>query len=298
MKEEMEANESAYARIYDVTGDLGNVREFIDKQVDPDGDGGLLYEMEWVVKNPEEPLNILIEDPTDAEIELIENTLSGRITITPKMNLLGDHPANPTGQEITDTETGSSYRIDAEINPEVLARTTKIWFDDQSQTPEEIAAKINKEGMNTSTDEWIEQYGPIVLEARVYPTLVPFSPEVGIFRKEQHGGGVGIPGYASGGQYLNGAGNGTSDSMLARVSNGEYINTAASTNFWGPDFFESLNRNMLPTSFLNMLGAAASGGGGPQSVTNVNVNQINPLTRDPLKQLRESSEMVAAGIWS
>lgn len=35
----------------------------------------------------------------------------------------------------------------------------------------------------------------------------------------------------------------------------------------------------------------------PQHVTNVSVVQNNPVTRDPLKQLRESSEMVAAGIW-
>lgn len=35
----------------------------------------------------------------------------------------------------------------------------------------------------------------------------------------------------------------------------------------------------------------------PQHVTNVNIVQNNPLTRDPLKQLREDSELVAAGIW-
>ena len=109
----------------------------------------------------------------------------------------------------------------------------------------------------------------------------------------------GLPAFASGGSWgqFRGPGTGTSDSILARVSAGEYINTAKSTSFWGPDFFDSLNRNMLPTSFLNMLGAAAGGNNGPSSVTNVSVNQINPLTRDPLKQLREDSEMVASGIW-
>lgn len=33
------------------------------------------------------------------------------------------------------------------------------------------------------------------------------------------------------------------------------------------------------------------------SVTNVSIFQNNPVTRDPLAQLRELSEMVAAGIW-
>lgn len=33
-------------------------------------------------------------------------------------------------------------------------------------------------------------------------------------------------------------------------------------------------------------------------MTTVTVIQNNPLTRDPLKQLREDSEMVAAGVWA
>src|SRR5690606_8085373 len=94
-----------------------------------------------------------------------------------------------------------------------------------------------------------------------------------------------------------GPGSGTSDSILARVSAGEYISTNSARQFWGTDFFDSLNRKMLPTSFLNMLGAAVSGNRGPTHVAHVNVSQINPVTRDPLKQLREQSEMVATGIW-
>lgn len=34
-----------------------------------------------------------------------------------------------------------------------------------------------------------------------------------------------------------------------------------------------------------------------KSVTNVSIIQNYPVTRDPLVQLREQSEMVAAGIW-
>jgi phage-related protein len=48
---------------------------------------------------------------------------------------------------------------------------------------------------------------------------------------------------------------------------------------------------------LPSLGGSVSGNREPQSVTTVTVIQNNPLTRDPLKQLREESEMVAAGIW-
>lgn len=44
-------------------------------------------------------------------------------------------------------------------------------------------------------------------------------------------------------------------------------------------------------------GKSVSGNSKPQHVTNVNIVQNNLITRDPLKQLRESSEMVAAGVW-
>lgn len=48
------------------------------------------------------------------------------------------------------------------------------------------------------------------------------------------------PGYASGG-LLSGAGTGTSDSMIARVSNGEYIQTAKATKGWGAPFMDAVN---------------------------------------------------------
>lgn len=50
---------------------------------------------------------------------------------------------------------------------------------------------------------------------------------------------------------------------------------------------------------LTMPNLVVSGnrGGEPRQVTNVSIVQNNPLTRDPLKQLREQSEMVAAGVW-
>ena len=97
---------------------------------------------------------------------------------------------------------------------------------------------------------------------------------------------------------MTGPGSGISDSILARLSAGEFVNTKKSVDFWGADFFDSLNRRMLPASMMKLLGAAAvSGNQGPSSVTNVSVVQNSPVSRDPLKQLREDSERVAAGIW-
>lgn len=58
-----------------------------------------------------------------------------------------------------------------------------------------------------------------------------------------------IPGFASGGM-LSGAGSGTSDSNLAKVSNGEFISQAASVNKYGPDFYHALNSGAVDPGML------------------------------------------------
>lgn len=42
------------------------------------------------------------------------------------------------------------------------------------------------------------------------------------------------------GGYIRGPGTGTSDSILSWLSNGEYVNDAQTTAFWGPNFFSTL----------------------------------------------------------
>lgn len=54
-----------------------------------------------------------------------------------------------------------------------------------------------------------------------------------------------ITGFASGGA-INGPGSSTSDSILARVSKGEYIMNAAAVSKFGASFFDSINSGMLP----------------------------------------------------
>lgn len=53
------------------------------------------------------------------------------------------------------------------------------------------------------------------------------------------------PGYATGG-YISGAGTGTSDSILARLSNGEFVVRAAAVRNYGADFLHRINRLRLP----------------------------------------------------
>lgn len=58
-----------------------------------------------------------------------------------------------------------------------------------------------------------------------------------------------VPAYANGG-FLSGAGTGASDSMLARVSNGEFITRAASVAKYGSGFFHALNEGKIDRSSL------------------------------------------------
>lgn len=54
------------------------------------------------------------------------------------------------------------------------------------------------------------------------------------------GGVLPAPGLASGG-HVRGPGTGTSDSILARLSNGEFVMNARAVRRWGPGFFAALN---------------------------------------------------------
>lgn len=107
---------------------------------------------------------------------------------------------------------------------------------------------------------------------------VPKTPPEGGTTKTIWGGPVGL---AEGG-LIHGPGTGTSDSILARVSAGEFINKARAVQFWGADVFRSLNNLQFPkfaiggpvmprpSSFPRLargaLAAAAAGGGGSGGV--------------------------------
>lgn len=69
--------------------------------------------------------------------------------------------------------------------------------------------------------------------------------------------------FAEGGM-VNGPGSGTSDSILARLSNGEFVSDAKTTSFFGPEFFVNLKRmarsGSRPSPFTNGIPAFANGG--------------------------------------
>jgi hypothetical protein len=58
-------------------------------------------------------------------------------------------------------------------------------------------------------------------------------------------GGASVPGHAAGG-HIQGPGTGTSDSIMARLSNGEFVVKAAAVQAYGAGLFHALNNMMLP----------------------------------------------------
>ena len=78
----------------------------------------------------------------------------------------------------------------------------------------------------------------------------------------QGGADVNFPGYATGG-HVRGPGTGTSDSILARLSNGEYVMRAAAVRKWGVNALDRLNGLQLPKFADGGLVSAATQAGSP-----------------------------------
>lgn len=70
------------------------------------------------------------------------------------------------------------------------------------------------------------------------------------------GGGVGF----AGGGHVNGPGSGTSDSIIARLSNGEFVQRAQAVAYYGPAFMAALNQMRIPRNIVEGLAGFANGG--------------------------------------
>lgn len=68
----------------------------------------------------------------------------------------------------------------------------------------------------------------------------------GVFHREEYGlwGGGSIPGFATGS--IKGPGTGTSDSILARLSNGEFVMKDAAVRTYGEGFMHAINNMQIP----------------------------------------------------
>lgn len=105
--------------------------------------------------------------------------------------------------------------------------------------------------------------------------LVAKSAILGAFGDPTGGGAVaGILGFATGG-YVSGPGSATSDSIPARLSNGEYVVKSSAVQHWGVGFMEAINNMRTPAQSRPQRFAsgghvqARSGGGDNIKIVNV-----------------------------
>jgi len=96
--------------------------------------------------------------------------------------------------------------------------------------------------------------------------------------KRAMGGQIKVPGFATGGSpsgLLRGPGTGTSDSILAAVSNREYVVRAMAVRKYGVNFMDQLNAGAIDPDRLKGLGASQkgpAGGGGDTTSLNLTIN--------------------------
>lgn len=93
-----------------------------------------------------------------------------------------------------------------------------------------------------------------------------------------------IGGFSQGGP-VSGPGTGTSDSILARLSDGEYVQRTAAVNYYGKEHMDDLNNLRIPKrhhysqgGIVSATGGSPSGGvqGSAPPATNVNIVNVTP----------------------
>lgn len=200
------------------------------------------------------------------------------------------------------TMEGHSIVLPVDPETDEGARLIKKWRDNEYLIPLELRATADTVEATTRMKAFRDFWNGKSIDFKIRTSYAYNSGTVGGIP----GGATGAlvdknqlvrqnyPGFANG-TILRGPGTGTSDSMLARVSNGEAITNARAVRFWGTQFMEDINRMRLPRFAAgNMIGPGTSGQGGN---VNVRVVQYYPTTRDPIKKLKEKTENLVAGIW-
>ena len=90
------------------------------------------------------------------------------------------------------------------------------------------------------------------------------------------GGAPDAKGHAEGGP-ISGPGTGTSDSIPARLSHGEWVHKAAAVRFWGSDFMHAINNMEMPGFAMGgpvvaRVGSPKIGSGGSSSTVNLRID--------------------------
>lgn len=200
---------------------------------------------------------------------------------------------------------GHQILLHVDPNTQEGAEIVSEWRASEYANPLTLRAYANTSEADIALDNWrLAQHNKIV-SIQVRATLPDLNGSAsGSGRPGIATGGLihngqvirnNYPGFARG-TILRGPGTGTSDSILARVSNGEAITRAAAVRYYGPKLFDDLNRMRIPKYAHGYTPSFTPTASGPSVVSNVTI--VNPITKDPIRDLRQQSENVVAGVWS
>lgn len=208
----------------------------------------------------------------------------------------GPAPVPKSVQEYAVTEAGHSIVLKVAPDTKEGTKTLDAWRANEYKTPASMAVYVDTSAASKKLTALKKQIAGF--SASLFVNVQGF----GTVLKPHTGGQVGNNGlahFAQGGGpgMFRGPGTGTSDSIPAMVSAGEYINTAAAVRYYGTSFFEAINHRQFPRfSSGGSVGANMDRGqAAPQ--LNVTVTQNYPTTKDPIKKLKEDAQNIVAGIW-
>lgn len=101
-------------------------------------------------------------------------------------------------------------------------------------------AKTAEQAFNDFANNFLRRIAQMIIEAQIFRIISGMGSVNSSAGSLAQIGYIPTAGFAEGG-YVSGAGTGTSDSIMARLSNGEFVMTAASVKKYGAGFFDRLN---------------------------------------------------------
>lgn len=190
------------------------------------------------------------------------------LDLVKKVNGVGSSPGAANGQTaqpkklsyIPGVTDYSSENLSVEVKPVVAPGATtliKTQIDSQGDVPVEVDPEIPEENpVDVPVVPTVDQSSVEVARAQVAAAAADFAKAMVIpvtiasSGVVDNGGGSfsqfpQTPGYAAG-DLVRGPGTGTSDSILARLSNGEFVMRAAAVRHYGPELLRQINERRFP----------------------------------------------------
>jgi hypothetical protein len=204
--------------------------------------------------------NDLIDNQFEKEKKLIDDKYIEEKNNLEKLHrdkLISDEKYNK-GLNLLDKKHNKNLnKIENEKNDTLISSFSTLLSNAKS------VAEILGMGAHTFVAKMIDGFQQIIQYVQLMKSIIETINIIGSIFKIA-GAVVGVPtggisggGFASGG-YVSGAGTGTSDSILARLSNGEFVSTARATSIYRP-ILEAMNNSTRVSSLSKIVGYASGG---------------------------------------